>query len=65
MAECKFCDKSYHACGSCDLHGYEWYFCCRKCYDNYLEKRKKEISKKFNLTIENLNLIINEIDFIY
>jgi len=60
MAKCKTCGREYHACGSCGLADYEYDFCNDKCLEVAKEKAYKELSEKYNITIEVLKEIFNE-----
>lgn len=39
--KCKICEKMFHACGSCDLHGWEWDYCSSVCWDKETQTLKE------------------------
>lgn len=45
MAQCKVCDKKYHACGSCGLANWEYDYCGFKCYQEGTQDIRKEIDE--------------------
>ena len=59
MANCKTCNKHFHACSGCCLdYSWEYDYCCEACFNKSSNIAKlKEVFKK--LTVDELTLLDN------
>ena len=62
MANCLTCGKQFHACGNCDLSGWEWDFCNVSCLEIQQRKVIAALTQGFNLEEEHLRAIIDAAD---
>jgi hypothetical protein len=66
MAECIKCNKQYHACPSCGLTDWEWYYCSPNCFKEVKTEKIAQIKEILkNLNPEDWNTLRTIIDETY
>ena len=61
MAQCKFCGKDFHACGSCDIQErWEWDYCSYGCADKQEQVIANTLAERLHLTTEEILDIVHE-----
>ena len=61
MAKCETCGKEYHACGSCDIEDWQFYFCSDACRETKLRELIIAKADEYKIPIMTVEVIVDAV----